>query len=469
MLGIGRTSTQTTLASIETTGPGSPRPSIEADRGTAYPQQPTATPTLSPPLRVNTTVNSGHLSTITEGNSPARQSPAGFSSSSPHEPPSERSPSLDRIDSRQIREVEERQVPEGGKTQLGHHAPEGEPSAPRATFWPGGSKQNFRNKIRSHFRKTRNFTINRLGINIQVSSAVTPFIPPLLPPVGNRRTDVHHENPNPSPSNLVEQAHAASQASNRSTISEGSSHASRLANLPPGPRSGQPDRLIGLTPTPLEKHERLRVQRREATLKRKAEMMARCECRSECHCRHGSVHSNAASYEPGDSDRSIQVPDHVLGNLLGEDSWGSTSQTSSSVARTLSLATVGIHLEDGNPDSSDVPNTNLEGRQSFDDRLSQASTAYLRSNGSSTSLVSRRPSPMRRANTAPGPMRRATQGYRPGVLEALQNRFIPDQIHAPGSEAPNSSRNDSVDTEEASATTPDGRGDVPDVLSSQDT
>ncbi|KAL8965926.1 MAG: hypothetical protein Q9197_006259 [Variospora fuerteventurae] len=451
MLGIGRTSTQTTLASIETTGSGSSRPSTEADRGTVYPEQPTATPTLSPPLRLNTTVS---LSTITEGNSPARQSPAGFRSSSPHEPPSERSPSLDRIGSGQIREVQDHQVPEGGNIQLRPHAPEDEPSAPRAKFWAGGSKQNFRNKIRSHFRKIKNFTINR-----QVSSAVTPSIPQPLPSVGTRQTDVHHEDPNPSPSNLVEQAHAASQASNRWTISEGSSHASRLVNLPPGPRSGQPDRLIGLTPTPLEKHERLRVQRREATLKRKAEMMARCECRSECQCRHGSAHSNAASYEPGDSDRSIQVPNHVLGNLLGEGSWGSASQTSSSVARTLSLATVGVHLEDGNPDSGDFPNTNLEGRQSLDDRLSQASTAYLRSNGSSISLVSRRPSPMRRANTAPGPIRRATPGYRPGVLEALQNRFIPDQIHAPGSE--------SVETEEA--TTPDDRGDVPDVLSSQDT
>ncbi|KAI4283304.1 MAG: hypothetical protein L6R35_005220 [Caloplaca aegaea] len=422
MLGIGRTSTQTTLASIETTGPGSSTPSTQADRGTAYPEQPTATPTLSPLLRVNTTES---LSTITEGNSPARQSPAGFRSSSPHEPPSERSPSLDRIGSGQIREVQDPQVPEGGNIQLGHHAPEGEPSAPRAPFWPGGFKQNFRNKIRSQFRKIKNLTINR-----QVSSAFTPSIPQLLPPVDTHQTDVH---------------------------------------LPPGPRPGQSDRLTGLTPTPLEKHERLRVQRREATLKRKAEMMARCECPSECQCRHGSAHSNAASYEPGDSDRSIQVPNHVLGNLLGEGSWGSASQTSSSVARTLTFATVGIHLEDGNPDSGDFPNTNLESRQSLDDRLSQASTAYLRSNGSSISLVSRRPSPMRRANTAPGPMRRATPGYRPGVLEALQNRFIPDQIHAPGSEAPNSSRNNSVETEEASATTPDDRGDVPDVLSSQDT
>ncbi|KAI4147484.1 MAG: hypothetical protein LQ341_001787 [Variospora aurantia] len=431
MLGIGRTSTQTTLASIETTGPGSSTPSTEADRGTAYPEQPTAPPTLSPPLRVNTTDS---LSTITEGNSPARQSPAGFRSSSPHEPPSERSPSLDRIGSGQIREVQDRQVPEGGNIQLRHHAREDEPSASRATFWPGGFKQNFRNKIRSQFRKIKNFTINR-----QVSSAVTPSIPQLLPPVSTHQTDVHHEDPNPSPSNQS------------------------------GPRSGQPDRLTGLTPTPLEKHERLRVQRREATLKRKVEMMARCECRSECQCRHGSAHSNAASYEPGDSDRSIQVPNHVLGNLLGEGSWGSASQTSSSVAGTLSLATVGVHLEDGNPDSGEFPNTSLEGRQSLDDRLSQASTAYLRSNGSSISLVSRRPSPMRRANTAPGPMRRATPGYRPGVLEALQNRFIPDQIHAPGSGASNSSRNNSVETEEASATTPDDRGDVPDVLSSQDT
>ncbi|KAL9008392.1 MAG: hypothetical protein Q9173_006476 [Seirophora scorigena] len=463
MMGIGRTSTQTTLASIETTGPSSPRQSMDAEQGTACSQQSNPTTTLSPPLRVNTSVNSGHLSTITEGNSPARQSPAGFSSSSPHELPSERSPSLDRIDSRPIADGVRGEALEGRNTQLGDDAPEHQSSAPRTTFWAGGSRQNFRNKIRSHFRKPRKFTIRRLGINIEVSSAAATSRPQIL------REDLHHEDSNLSPSNLVEPPYAASQASNRAAIPERSSVAFPVTNPLPGPRSGQPDRLIGLSPTPHEKHERLRVQRREATLKRKAEMMAKCECHSDCQCRHGSVRSNAASYDPGDSDRSIHVLDHVLGSLLGESSAGSISQTSSSVARASSLAGLGVHIEDRILESGDASNVNLAGRQSFDDRLSQASTAIPGSNRSSISLVSRRPSPMRRANTTPGPMRRAAQGYRPGVLEALQNSFIPDQMNAPGPEASNPSRNNSIGTEEASTMAADGRANVPDVLGSQDT
>ncbi|KAL8959221.1 MAG: hypothetical protein Q9193_003880 [Seirophora villosa] len=462
MMGIGRTSTQTTLASIETTGPSSPTQSMDAELGTAGSQQSNPTTTLSPSLWVNTSVNSGHLSTITEGNSPARQSPAGFSSSSPLGLPSERSPSIDRIDSRPIADGVRREALEGRNTQFGDYASEHQSSAPRTTFWAGGSRQNFRNKIRSHIRKPRKFTIRPLGIKIEFSSAAATSRPQIL------LEDLHHEDSNPSPSNLVEPPYAAaSQTSNRSAIPERSTVASPVTDPLPGPRSGQPDPLIGLTPTPHEKHERLRVQRREATLKRKAEMMARCECNSECQCRHGSVRSNAASYDPGDSDRSIHVPDHVLGLVLGESSAGSTSQTSSSVARASSLAGLGVHFEETMPESGDVSNVDLAGRQSFDDQLSQASTAIPGSNGSSISLVSRRPSPIRRANTTPGPMRRATQGYRPGVLEALQNSLIPDQMNAPGPEVSNPSRNESIGTEEASTMAEDGRANVPDVSSSQ--
>lgn len=81
----------------------------------------------------------------------------------------------------------------------------------------------------------------------------------------------------------------------------------------------------------------------------------------------------------------------------------------------------------------------VESRRSFDDRLSQASTAYFRSNESSISLMSRRPSHLIRSNTAPGlSMRRSGHGYRQGILEALQNSDIPDQIHDTAPEASSS-------------------------------
>ncbi|KAI4122976.1 MAG: hypothetical protein LQ338_005510 [Usnochroma carphineum] len=273
--------------------------------------------------------------------------------------------------------------------------------------------------------------------------------------------EFNHEYRNP-PLSAHDTPHSMTQISNRSSTSGGQSVLTPPAESSQAPGSGRPDRLIGRTPTQRDKDERIRVRRREATLKRKAETVARCECRSECQCRNGSVRSNAASCGPGDSDRNIQVPDHVLRNLLIDGSGSSASRSSSGVATGSGLAGVGVHFEDEHHDMDDPTNGRLGARQSFDDRLSQASTAYVRSNGSSISLVSRRPSTLRRSNTAPGlSARRPPHVFRPGVSEALQNRYIPDQVHGTAA-GPGSSTNGESDAGEVSTMALDGGAEVPD-------
>lgn len=439
ILGIGRTSTQTTLASIETTGPSAQFQPLEADPETAPQQQPSNAPTFPAPLRVNTSLISAQLSTIAEANSPAQQSSAALVSSSPDGLGSERSASHDRINHSQSRGGQERETTQSENTQLRSLAPQKTPTRFLGTLSASQSKRSLRSKISAHFQKSRKFTIHRLGIHIEVSLTAKIPSPHSSPTTTIRQRRSNHEDYVP-PSSAVATPHSK----NEDSLDGGHSVLAPAEEQSQAPSSSHPDRLIGRIPTQHDKDERIRVRRRDATLKRKAEMMATCECRSECQCRNGSVYSNAASYGPGDSDRSIQIPEHVLQNLFDEGSGSSTSRSSSSMARALNLAGIDghVHFEHASPELDDPADTALESRPSLDERMSQASTAYVRSNGSSISLASRRPSPLRRSNTAPGfTTRRPTHGFRPGVLEALQHRYIPDQVNGPSSESPNPPRN----------------------------
>lgn len=422
ILGIGRTSTQTTLASIETNSPGSQSQTLEANAEPAPQQPPGDPPTYAAPLRVNTSLNSGQLSTIAEGNSPAQQSSAAVISSSPDGPVSGCSASQDQINNSQSIETRSLETAEHGNT--GHSGLAlGNTISRSPDSLAGTQKPRLRDKISMHIRKTRRFTIHRLGINIEVSATAKPasLNSRLATGIGQRASIQGDSNPTASATDTVP---FPTQNFNAPSLSGDYSIPTQLAESSQAPGPGHPDRLIGRSPTRQDKEERIRARRQEATLKRKAEMIATCECRSECQCRSGSVLSNAASYGQGGSDRSIQVPEHVLQHILNESSGSWTSQSSSSMARGSSLTGIDGHVHFDEPE-----NLVLENRSSFDDRLSQASTACIRSNSSSISLLSRRASPLRRSNTAPGfPTRYNAHALRPSVVEALQNPNIPDQV-----------------------------------------
>lgn len=371
---------------------------------------------------------------------------------SPDAPFSERSASHDQIDNSQSRENRSPETAEHGNT--GQSGLAWGATIPQSSGTLAGSqRQRFRDKISMHVRKTRRFTIHRLGISIEVFPTAKPasLNSRLGTEIGQRTSIRGNSNLTASAADTVS---SRNQNPNAPSFRGGYSIPTSVAESSQAPSTGHPDRLIGHSPIQQDKKERIRARRREATLKRKAEMMATCECRSECQCRGGSVLSNAASYGQGDSDRSIQVPEHVLQHILNESSGSWTSHSSSSMARGSNLTGIDghVHFDLRNASSDDPENLMLETRSSFDDRLSQASTACIRSNGSSISLVSRRPSSLTRSNTAPGfPTRHNAHALRPSVLEALQNPYIPDQVYSTATEvqdSPNNRGRDAGDTSE---------------------
>ncbi|KAL8936284.1 MAG: hypothetical protein Q9216_005014 [Gyalolechia sp. 2 TL-2023] len=359
MVGIGRTSTQTTLASIETDVAGQESPQRDGGADTDEDTQLIDYPTQSHPLRVDTSVNSAHLSTIAEGISPARQSSTALVSPRSGGAASERSVPHHWIDTTQNGQDQ-------GRDQTGH----GPAPSKQLTLEndPSRSERRFRDKLRKHFRKPRAFTIHRLGVHIQVSP--TPLVPAVSTPF--TANDEHGEDMGHPPTSGRGTILDTQTVSHNLPVSRGHLDIAHIAEPIPQPEPAHPDRPVDRTRTHYDKQERIRVRRREATLKRKAEMIARCECESECQCRGGSFRSDAASYGPQSSERSVQIPDHHLYNILSQSTESSTGRSSSSMVRALDLTHIGshIHFEHGRRSMDDPTNLAVESQQFFDDRMS---------------------------------------------------------------------------------------------------
>ena len=451
-MGIGRTSTQTTLASIETNvtahRPWRSEPDVALDQD----NQSIHVPVHSPPLRVDTSGTSGFLSTIAEGVSPAQQSSAMLSPAVSGDMRSERSISHESAQIQQLSGDQEHRIWEPQTSDTIGPIQRDNQSKPPGGFWIRQSQRRLRERIRRHLRKPRSFNISKLGLHVDVSP--TPSAPgrPLMTnahPAG--ACDVTDDLPPASAASIEPRANLNSGLSTpvrRDPIS------TRSAELPQQSASAHPDPLIGRTLTLPEKQERIRALRREATLKRQAELISRCECQSECRCRNGGDQSNVASLSPEPSERSIQVPGHYLHRLLTAPSRSSISGGSSSGVHEGSfLVGVGGHLhqEEGNLATNRWISQAAESQQFPSDRLSQVSTLYFRSNESSLSLPSRRPTSLRRWNTMPSSVpRRSAEELRPDLIEVIGNSNLPESDHDPAPEAPSSPRGSDSDAEDMS-------------------
>lgn len=459
IVGIGRTSTQTTLASVETDIAEHESQQREGGEETDADNQGVNYLTQLRPLRVDTSVNSAHLSTIAEGISPARQSSTGLVSPRSDDPASERSVTHHWTDSTQHGRDQAHDLKRQGAAQSNYLALENGPSR---------SESSFRNKLRRHIRKPRIFTIQRLGINIQVShTPLAPALPPISTGAAGQRNERAEDTGHP-PTSGPGTAFNTPPVSDSPSAAQGDLTNTQITEsiLPPEP--AHPDRPIDRTSTHDDKHERIRVRRREATLKRKAGMIARCECQSDCQCRIGSFRSDAASYGPESSERSINIPEHHLHRILSESTESSTGRSSSSIVRAQAFTGIGshVHFNQGDRNLDDPTSVTNENQHFFDDRLSQASTAYLRSNGSSISLISRVPSSLRRSNA--GPSQRPAEALRPQVIEALQNRNIPDLAPDHVLHTAESSDSSDSDVGEMTNTAPEPRDEIPDGLPNPD-
>lgn len=477
ILGIGRTSTQTTLASIETTVSGHLVRHSQSDADLGQDRQSVDVPPQLPPLRVDTSRNSGQLSTIAEGISTTRQSPAVRTRPNSGDSTSERSASHDEAYGSQIQENREHVI-------LGHEASQPRKSARKNgppslswTFRNRGSGKSLRNRLRGYLRKPMKFDTHHLGLHIRLEVSRAPlFSSPSSPPVSDAKQADSREENKDQLSATAQSSHVELSSRPESLLPVQNTQVPAYATGPiQPPGSGHPDPVLDRPPTQDEKDKRIRERRQKATLKRQAELISKCECRSGCHCRNGSVRSDAASHGHESSDRSIQIPDHHLHNLLRANSGSSASRSSSSMVRNSFLTAMGSHLhpEQLNRSSDESTNPGIDTQQALNDRLSQTSTAYVRSNVSSISLASRRPASLRRSNTTPWSMpRHSAEGIRPDLLQVLQNADVPDRSQDTVSENPDSpqeSENGSQGNAEPPAVTPDHRERLLDGLADSTT
>lgn len=329
MFGLGRASTQNTLASVESGSTFSPRACVDQP---GQQQQPA--------LQVETgpgTSGLGLLTTITERRSPAT------SRSTSHIRTLRRTPSAPSLAGEEA----------GGSVSQGESI--GIRALLRSTAQESPAEQALRPQVptlrrlrtfgrrfkRHFYAKPRDWKLPRLGLQITYAP----------------RADIPSNSSAPAPRTEVSSGH------------EGSDNPEELVN-----RTGEytDDRLASL-----------RARRRELTLAR--QRGKKCECSPECHCTSGS---NIVQVGGTEAVENIPVPGYLFGH--SQSSTGSSnSQPSQNNAQGLVLSHIGDHFDSPRRSSSADRSSSAAESGPRRTRLSQGSTLW--SNGSSVSLRTRRP------------------------------------------------------------------------------
>lgn len=146
-----------------------------------------------------------------------------------------------------------------------------------------------------------------------------------------------------------------------------------------------------------DRHASLRAQRRESTLARERELAlpTKCECGPECPCNRGS---RVVQVDRAETPENIAVPRYLFGPYHSSTG-SSNSQPSQHGAQAVDpLLHIGDHFDSPRRSSSADGSSSAADSGSRPMRLSQGSTLW--SNGSSVSLRDRRP-PFGRASSMP--------------------------------------------------------------------
>ena len=149
----------------------------------------------------------------------------------------------------------------------------------------------------------------------------------------------------------------------------------------------------------VSKQDRLRIQRRELTLKAEAAQKLICKCHSECQCQGAAGASDSDSSRRSIVLRISDVPgeDHQIRDLLTTTSPSSGSASS----RMILFAGIGSHLESEQNGRGGRNHRPMEERARTQvDQSSQVATIYS-SNSSSISLPSRPPLSIRSSSLSP--------------------------------------------------------------------
>ena len=217
----------------------------------------------------------------------------------------------------------------------------------------------------------------------------------------------------------------------------------------PESRTGQPDETIGdPSSAVVVKRARIKSKRREETLKRKALARPRCACDQRCHCRGGSVGTDPGSDRGGQlngnpSDIS-NIPEPPPGFLVDRSDDSSESIARRDPMRTHSpsrfVVDAGTHLDPDHPSSSAEASSStadVSRRQTHhsDDSTWTSTSTAVDSAGPSMRGTLSRPS-SRRSNSMPvAPMHRVDfnqflerHGY--AVRMALRHEGRLNQIEA---------------------------------------
>lgn len=330
MFGLGRVSTQNTLASVESGSTFTSRACVDQ-----LGQQPALQVEAVPG-----TSGLGPLTTITERRSPA---PSRSTSNIPTPTPTLAAASLAGeevvADVRREDPVESRVLPIGG----GQGSPEERALRPQ-TATLGRLRTIARRFRRRLSAKSREWSLPRIGLQITYGHGA----------------------------GMAGQASASASTTKVSSGQEQSDNADELVN--------------GTGDDTEDRHAALRARRRELTLAREREvaLTPKCECSPECPCISGS---NVVQVDRAETP-DVHVPDYLFSHY--HSSIGSSnSQPSQNSAQGLDLLHIGRHFDSPWRSSSADESSSAAESGSRRIRLSQGSTLW--SNGSSVSLRARRP------------------------------------------------------------------------------
>lgn len=401
IFGFGRTSTQTTLASIESTGK---RTSSESARSPIKGCHNSAT---SPPnLRIDPAalpernVALDKLSTISEANSPAVRSRS-----------TSEVPALSGSPPRQA----------SGPTK---HGPDPHPRVPTedstapltgalASSGPTEERKstNFKNGYgvgqwakKRLFGRPRELRIPGLGLQVRVQITRKPsrntrpgFQTAMDTPIaGNARPNINSDvTETPVTSDVSHPGQRISRASAAAFDPSGS----LTPSLSPHEASGRRTYLTEDSQRdPIRtKQERIQIKRRTATLKRKATEQPSCECTDGCHCLKDSQRSSFASDDRRTFLRDPEAPPHSLDRLLIPSDTSNGSRYSSPLGINSALAGIGRHLSTERSMSSSAENSSTVAESSrAPSRLSQTTAV-----DGSTASMQRRPVSLSRSSSLP--------------------------------------------------------------------
>jgi hypothetical protein len=426
IFGFGRTSTQTTLASIESTGK---RTSTESARSAIKSCQNSVISPLNlridPAALPEQTVALDKLSTISEANSPAARS------RSTSEVPALRGSPPRQVSGPTKHGSDPRVPPEDGTAPLPEApASSGQIEEHKSTNFKNGYgvKQWARKRL---FGRSKELRIPGLGLQVRVqitrkpskntrpgyqTATDTPIARNARP---NIKSDVTETSVTNDVSDLDQRiSHAPAAAFNSSES---------LAPLPGTPEASENRVYLAEASQrdPIRtKQERIQIKRRRETLKRKATEQPRCECTDGCHCLKDSQRSSFASNDRRTLLRNPEAPPRSLGRPSTPSDTSDGSRYSPSLGISPALAGLGSHLSTERSMSSSAENSSTVAESSrAPSRLSQTTAV-----DGSTASLHRRPVYLSRSASMPASESRRQRIphqellQHPGLL-AQYNRF----------------------------------------------